>query len=162
MQARCEILIRSFIGQRGSTCDWLYQQSKESCRQHKMPPCPQVIIWLWLWAYLISAPCDLTLAHPGLPRRAPMCRGKSRLLRNTDGVVLSIPLLSGSVSEGVPQERGLFENNFSFISFLNLAIWFCLFLLDWTDRCTLNFYWLYCWTFSVIKNKGSGPGNAGR
>lgn len=48
-----------------------------------------------IWACLISAPCDLTLAHPGLPQRAPMCCGKSRLLRNTDGVVLSIPPLSG-------------------------------------------------------------------
>lgn len=35
-------------------------------------------------------------------------------------------------------------------------------LLNISDICTLNFCWLYCWTLSVIKNKGSGSGNTGR
>lgn len=92
--------------------------------------------------------------------------------RNTAGVVLSIPALPGSVSEGVPWKRGLFDHYFSFILFLHLAIWFSLFpllsisadfpLLKISDIYTLNFCWLYCWTFSVIKNKDSGSGNAGR
>lgn len=47
-----------------------------------------------------------------------------------------------------------------FLCWVSLQIFLC-----WTSLIyiyTLNFCWLYCWTFSVIKNKGSGSGNAAR
>lgn len=106
--------------------------------------------WLSLWLALWAEQGELQAAHNALRSLSGSDRGLiwslhpviSPLLtqvshkkhpcaveRNTDGVVLSIPALSGSVSEGVPWKRGLFDHYFSFILFLHLAIWFSLFPL---------------------------------
>lgn len=65
----------------GSACGWLYWKSRESCRQHKMPPCPQVIVWLWsglVWSlHPVISPLLTQVSHEEHPCavESPGCLG---------------------------------------------------------------------------------------